>query len=71
MHLQGCARGVGRLPAPQLVDQALAGHDVVRVQQEQRKQSALLGTPELQEPAFVFHLERSEDPELHASPLRL
>ena len=27
VHLEGCARGVGRLPAPQLVDQALAGHD--------------------------------------------
>ena len=44
--LDDVGRRVGRRLAPQLVDQPIQRHDLVRVQEEQRKNGPLLRAPE-------------------------
>jgi hypothetical protein len=46
VHLQGVARGFGGGFRPQEIDQAVAGHDLVVVEQQQRQQRPLLGRAE-------------------------
>ena len=65
VDLQALHRGFGRLVAPELVDQTIARQDVVCVHEEQRKQRALLGARERQQPLPVMDLERTQDPVLH------
>ena len=55
----------GRVLAPELVDQLVAGHDLVGVQEEHGQERARLGAAERYLAAFVPRLERSQDPELH------
>ena len=60
-------RAVGGGESPQLVDQPLAGHDLVRVQEQRGEDNALLDGHEGDRPMLVDHLEGTEDPELHVS----
>jgi len=50
---------------PELVDEPVAGDDLVGVQQQGGEQGALLRAAEPQDPAFFPDLERPEDPKLH------
>ena len=55
---------VGRRPAPELVDQAVERHHLVRVQQEQREDCPLLRSPERQGRPVRGDLERAQDAEV-------
>ena len=66
--LDGCGRG--RL-APQLVDQQVRRDDLIRVEEEDGEQGALLRTADLDPSTVVGDLERTEDPVLHPAPLRV
>jgi len=66
VHLE-CSRGrVGRRAVPELVDQAVAGDDAVRVQEQKPEEAALLRAPEWDLAPVLDGLERAEDPELDA-----
>ena len=54
----------GRL-APELVDQALARDELVRMQEQDRQDEPLLQPAQRDRLALVDHLERPEDPVLH------
>src|SRR6266536_4789025 len=58
-------RGLRRLFAPELLDQPVAGDDLVRVQQQEREERASLLSTELQGSTVIPHLEWAEQPELH------
>ena len=63
--LERLARRLGRLLAPELVDQAVGGDDLIGVQ-EQVSENRLLPRPaEGDGVSSLEHLERPEDPELH------
>ena len=55
--------GVGRLVAPELVDQLLARDDLVRVQEQNGKESLPLLAPEAKRPFVLLDHERSKDAE--------
>src|SRR5436190_1337086 len=57
-------RGRRRL-APELVDQALARDELVRMQEQDRQDEPLLQPSQRDRLALVDHLERPEDPVLH------
>ena len=65
VHLQRLERGVGRLLVPERLDEAVRGHDVVGVEQERSQERPLLLPAEVEGPAVLDNLERSQDPELH------
>jgi hypothetical protein len=66
VHLERGRRGLGRRSVPELVDQAVAGDDPVRVQEQKPEQAALLRAPERNLAPVLDGLERAEDPELDA-----
>jgi hypothetical protein len=52
----------GRLFAPDVLDQPLIGHDLVRTEQQRGEDGALLGPAEFDRPAVrVLGAERAED----------
>jgi hypothetical protein len=53
-----------RALAPQLVDDPVARHDLVRVEQQQREQRPLLRRPELDRRTVDHRLERAKQPKL-------
>ena len=55
---------------PQLLDQAIARHDAIGAQQQNREQRALLRAAEREPLAVRADLKRAEDAEVHASPGR-
>ena len=55
-----------RPPLDSSSSQTIRRHHLVGVQRQQREQAPLLGFCQAQWPARVVHLERAEDPELHA-----
>ena len=59
------AASLGRVLAPELVDQPVSGNDLVGVEEEHGEQRTRLGPAQGNLAAFVPHLERSQDPELH------
>jgi hypothetical protein len=61
VDLNGLDRTGRRVLAPELVDQALPGHDLVRVEEQHREQSLLLGRAESQGQSVVEHVQRTED----------
>jgi hypothetical protein len=65
--LEDLRRGLRRRLAPELVDQAVARHELVRVEQEQGEQSAVVAGADRDRPFAVDDLERAEDPELHST----
>jgi hypothetical protein len=48
----------------------MAGDDLIGVEEERGEKCARLGSTEGNHDAFVPHLERSQDPELHLAGLR-
>ena len=65
MHVKRLVGALRRVLAPELVDQPVGGDDVVGMEQKHREKRARLGTAEGDLAAFVPHLERAQDPELH------
>src|SRR6266508_1456153 len=53
MNLNGCRGGLWRLVAPKLVDQAVTGDDLVRVQEQERQDRALFCAAEIQATAVA------------------
>src|SRR5438067_291476 len=68
MDLQGRRSGLRRCLAPQIVDQPAARDDLVRVQEEEGEQGALLGPAERERATLIERLQRPQDPELHLHP---
>ena len=56
---------LGRVLAPELVDQPVSRNHLARVQEEHGEQRTWLGPAQGNLAAFVPHLERSQDSELH------
>ena len=56
---------IGRLFAPDLVDEGIGGHELVRADEEMRQDRALLRPAERDGAASRVHLEWPEDAELH------
>ena len=67
VDLHGLDRGGGRPLAPHEVDDAIDGHGLAAVQQEDREHRALTRAPEFDRPTVVKDLQRAEDPELQHS----
>ena len=67
--LERLRSGRRRRAAPELLDQTIRGDDLARVQGEKREQRALSPCAELDDATVVRHLERTEDANLHASPI--
>jgi hypothetical protein len=67
VDLKRLDRAGGGLLPPELVDQPVAGHDLVRVQQEQREQGPLPRTSEIDPVTVLGNIERAKDAELHGS----
>ena len=59
-------RGPRWLGTPERVDEPVARHDRVRVQKQQREQSALLGGSEREQAVVSDYLDRSQDAEFDA-----
>src|SRR5829696_1028185 len=69
VHLDGLSGRVGRLLAPQLVDQAVHGDGLAAVEQQDRQYSSLFASSERDQPPFVFSLEWAQYAELdHRRP---
>ena len=58
----------GRVVAPELVEDAIGGHDPVDVEQQQGEQRPLLVRAEVDGLAARSSLQGTEDPELHHAP---
>ena len=69
MTVQGGESRLRRPAGPERFQQLVAGHDLVRVQEEQRKQGALFGPRRREFLVAVDDLKRSENPELHLTPI--
>ncbi len=69
VDLDAVRRRRRRCVAPERVDEAIARHDAIALEEKQREQATLLGSAEGEHTATDDHLHRSEDPELdHRSP---
>ena len=65
VHLQrGLSRCRRRL-TPQLVDQSVTRHHLIRVQGQDRKHGALSRPADVKRAAVLHNLQRTENPELH------
>ena len=60
---------LGRVLAPELVDQPVSGNDLVGMEEEQGEKRTRLGSAQGNLAAPVPHLKRSQDPELHLTGL--
>src|SRR4051794_9674499 len=67
-HLQAVPRTRGRLLAPQLIDELVAGHDAPAHQRQNRKQRPRPLTPQGHRPAIHTRLDRTE--QLDLQPIR-
>jgi hypothetical protein len=67
VHLQPLNRSRGRLLIPQRINEPLRRHRLARVQQQDRKQRALLRRPQLELGPVLPDRQRTENPELHPS----
>jgi hypothetical protein len=61
----------GRPFRPELVDEPVTGHNLVRVKHEEREQRPLLRTADRNRPAVANGLERPEQSKFHLPPWRL
>src|SRR5207253_2833221 len=68
VDLQRFLRRRGRLLLPKRVDQTVAGHDAVRLQQEECQQRALLLPTKIERQPVRSHLERAQEIELMTDP---
>ncbi len=62
-HLQP-GRGTGVVRSPQLLDHPVGGHDLPRVQHEERHERTLLAAAHVDGPAVTHDLDRAQDAEL-------
>ena len=62
VDLEGGGGSGGPVVAPQQVDEAVEGDDVVGFQEQHGQHGPLLRTAEIEHPVVVLHLERPEDP---------
>ena len=58
----------GGFVLPERIDQPVAGHDLVRIEQQHGEQGTLLRAAEVERLPVGDHLQRAEDPELHPPP---
>ena len=65
VHLQRLDRSRGRLLIPQRINEPLRRHRLARVQQQDRKQRALLRRPQLELGPVLPDRQRTENPEFH------
>src|SRR4051794_33295182 len=65
VYLDGLGGGRRWALAPEIVDQALGAERLIRVQHEQRQQSALLVAPERDYAATIRDFQRAEKREIH------
>jgi hypothetical protein len=70
VDLQRVAGGSGWVVGPQLLDQPVARHDAVGLEQQDRQQRPLLGPTEREPVTVRADLERAEDAEVDRSPNR-
>jgi hypothetical protein len=68
VHLKRLLGRLRRCLLPDGVDQAVGGDDLVRVQEQNRKQGALLRPAQIELPPVLEHLEGAEDQKLHSAP---
>ena len=66
--LQRCPRGLRRILAPELVDQAVGGDDLVLMKEEDGENGALPRPAEGDRPFTVRRLERPQNSEVHFRP---
>ena len=66
-RLEGVGRARGRVLAPQLHQDALAGQHLVGVQHQQGEHSPLAGSPVRDRPPAVRQLQRTQEANLHRS----
>jgi hypothetical protein len=66
VHLKRVHRSLGRRLAPDLIDEPIAAHDLIRVKKEDRKYSALPRAPKLKWAIALDDLEGPKDPKLHS-----
>ena len=71
VDVDGLSRRRGRRNPPELVDQALARHELVRVQEQNAEDESLFQRPESDRVPVLEHLERTEDSKLHHAVLPL
>jgi hypothetical protein len=71
VDLQRLLRSVRRLVGPERLNQAIAGNNSVRLEQEHCQQDALLLPSQVKRTPVGEDLERAEDPKLHRSTLAL
>ena len=64
-HLESPDRLLAVLAAPQLIDQVVARHHLVGIQQQQGEQRSLLWAPKRESPVAVGHLDRPQDAKVH------
>ena len=57
-----------RSPSPELLDQRVRGDDLPCVEHEKCQKGALVALADRQRLSVAGHLDRSQDPEVHASP---
>jgi hypothetical protein len=55
--------------APEAIDEPFGRDGLIRPEQQQGQQRALIPPRERDGPSFVEHLERAEDPELQHAPV--
>ena len=65
VRLQRLRGGRRRALAPEIVDERVLRHDLVRAEEEGGEQRTLLGAAEVDAPAVLHDLEWAEDPKLH------
>ena len=58
--------GLGRVVLPERVDQPVGGDDLVRMQQQDRQERALLRAADIELATVLEHLQRTKNPEFHA-----
>ena len=65
VRLQRLRGGRRRALAPEVVDELVLRHDLVRAEEEGGEQRTLLGAAEVEAPAVFHDLQWAEDPKLH------
>src|SRR5207245_8125829 len=68
LHTQRLEPGGRLLLSPEVLEQAVAGDDLVRAQQQETEQRALTVTTKRKRLPVTDDLERSQDPVLHQRP---
>ena len=68
VDLHAVGGGCRGIVAPERIDEAIARHDAISLEEQQREHAALLETTEWNDARVVDHFEWSEDSELDQRP---